>query len=103
MLRRCLHLSSNIWDVLIEKGTLDLAKGLIAGKRHSLAKSITLVESSNPNHMRQASLLLAYVSGNFKERKETIRIGVAGPPGAGNYYVNKCNIYNKFTRKIDFY
>ena len=66
----------------MEKKTLELANGILMGERHSLAKSITLIESSNYSHMKQASLLLTYLSKNIiKSQRETIRIGIAGPPG----------------------
>lgn len=58
-------------------------------KRECLAKAITLVESSNPNHREQAKFLLEYVASkriNMKHaagRVHSLRLGIAGPPGAG--------------------
>jgi LAO/AO transport system kinase len=50
------------------------------GDRRALARAITLVESTRPDHRAQAEALLAAASpyaGN------SFRIGVSGPPGAG--------------------
>jgi LAO/AO transport system kinase len=63
-----------------------LFDGIRAGRRDSLAKAITLIESSNHTHQQQAAELLqsltefATVS---KPSKPTLRLGIAGPPGAG--------------------
>lgn len=57
-----------------------LADGLLIGDRRSLARAITLVESSRLEHRADARALLARItpsSGN------AIRIGVSGVPGVG--------------------
>lgn len=79
--------------------TRDLASGLLARDRSSLARAITLIESTRADHRRQAELLLDTVLA-ARRRAEgggggggasslpagvppTFRVGVAGPPGAG--------------------
>lgn len=57
----------------------DLLKGLLAGSRLALSKSITLVESSNLAHRKEASELLK----ELKPSSSSIRIGICGAPGAG--------------------
>jgi hypothetical protein len=67
--------------------TLALATGIENGERHSLAKAITLVESSNKAHRTQAKYLLehlAKIGASSKPpdlRSYTLRVGIAGPPG----------------------
>lgn len=69
-----------------------LAEGLLNGDRSSLAKSITLIESSRYDHQVQADLLLGYLAESVSHRDEkaerfqhgkTLRLGFAGPPGGG--------------------
>lgn len=57
-----------------------LIEALLGGDRRALARAITLVESTRPDHRAEAEALVAAVlprSGN------SIRIGLSGPPGAG--------------------
>jgi LAO/AO transport system kinase len=57
-----------------------LVQDLLKGNRRSLAKAITLVESSLPQHREQAQSILEEIlpaTGN------SIRIGVTGVPGVG--------------------
>jgi LAO/AO transport system kinase len=57
-----------------------LIDALRRGDRRALARAITLVESTRPDHRAEAEALLAAIlpySGN------SIRLGVTGPPGAG--------------------
>lgn len=58
----------------------DYVNGVQAGDRAMLARSITLVESSNPTHQKLAQQILDRVSPNTGE---SIRIGVTGVPGVG--------------------
>jgi len=62
---------------------LALGHGIQQRKRDALAKAITLIESTREDHKEQAALLLDWLSENSAPPKATIRIGVAGPPGAG--------------------
>lgn len=79
-------------DMLPE--TKSLAEGVLRGDRTSIAKAVTLVETnfSRADRQVQAELLLNYVLKNKNTEKESklgipgvnsIRIGIAGPPGAG--------------------
>jgi LAO/AO transport system kinase len=90
--------------------TLDLAQGIVEGRRESLARAITLIESTREDHKQQAALLLNYLANvkaeafhdHLARKKEnsgstesiesnltinnsgyTLRLGIAGPPGAG--------------------
>lgn len=57
-----------------------LAAALRKGDRRALARAITLVESTRPDHRAEAEALieaLQPLSGS------SVRIGVSGPPGAG--------------------
>lgn len=95
------------------KSTADLAQRLVARDRQALARAITLVESTNTTHRRQAELLLDYAvtlprpstnaatsstksNSSVDEPTESkkasnissamtlpVRLGIAGPPGAG--------------------
>ncbi len=61
-------------------GAERLAEGLMRGDRRALARSITLVESSLPEHRRSAEVLLDAVAG---VAPASLRIAVSGAPGAG--------------------
>ncbi len=56
-----------------------LREGLLAGDRLALARSITLVESTLPEHSRRARELLE----SLPPGRESRRIGISGPPGVG--------------------
>ena len=75
-----------------------LLRGLLEGSRSSLARAITLIESSRLDHRQEAAKLLdalllerskttKHLDSNAmitsKSRLPSLRIGVAGPPGAG--------------------
>lgn len=64
------------------------SEALVNGDRRVLSRAITLVESSNPKHYTLAQQLLA--DALFKvnnpengQPHQCIRLGIAGPPGAG--------------------
>ncbi|WP_303787340.1 methylmalonyl Co-A mutase-associated GTPase MeaB [Azovibrio restrictus] len=57
-----------------------LADGVLAGQRRALAKAITLVESTRPDHQERARQLLATL---LPHTGRAIRIGISGVPGAG--------------------
>jgi len=57
-----------------------LSAGVRRGDRRALARAITLLESTNPDHRRDADVLLASLlpyAGN------AIRVGISGVPGVG--------------------
>jgi LAO/AO transport system kinase len=51
---------------------------IVAGDRGALARALTLIESSRPDHQTQARALLRQLPA-----RQTQRVGVTGPPGAG--------------------
>ena len=57
-----------------------LVTRLVDGDRRALARSITLVESTRPDHRSQASALLDAV---LDRTGGAIRLGITGTPGAG--------------------
>ncbi|MCF8278295.1 MAG: methylmalonyl Co-A mutase-associated GTPase MeaB [Flavobacteriales bacterium] len=58
----------------------DLAKGVLAGDRVSLAKAITLVESTRDEQLEKAAELVTLCSSHGLESQ---RIGITGVPGVG--------------------
>jgi LAO/AO transport system kinase len=58
----------------------ELAQAVIDGDRRALARAITLVESTRPDHRDEAETLLAEVLPNAGG---AIRVGISGAPGAG--------------------
>ncbi len=58
----------------------DLATRLMAGDRGALARAITLIESTRPDHRAAAETLLARL---LPATGKSIRIGISGPPGVG--------------------
>ena len=59
---------------------MTLANGVLAGERRSLAKAITLVESSRGDHREQADALLTEL---LPHTGRSLRIGLSGVPGVG--------------------
>ncbi len=60
--------------------TEQLKREILDGQRRALAKAITLIESKNPEHKKEAKRLLESIlpyAGN------SIRIGISGVPGVG--------------------
>jgi LAO/AO transport system kinase len=57
-----------------------LIEGLRAGNRRALAKAITLVESTRPEHQQKAQQLLDAV---LPQTGRSMRIGISGVPGVG--------------------
>ncbi|MEL6586467.1 MAG: methylmalonyl Co-A mutase-associated GTPase MeaB [Pseudomonadota bacterium] len=57
-----------------------LLKPLLAGERRALARAITLVESTRPDHRHRATALLEGASGS---NRQALRIGLSGTPGVG--------------------
>ena len=60
--------------------TKQLADGVRSGNVRSLAKAITLIESRNPDHAKDAAELLDNL---LPDTGNTIRIGISGVPGVG--------------------
>jgi len=57
-----------------------LAEGVRAGQRRALAKAITLVESTRPDHQEAAQRLLELI---LPSTGKAARVGISGVPGAG--------------------
>jgi LAO/AO transport system kinase len=57
-----------------------LAKGVLDGDRRSLARAITLAESTRVDHRSEAAALLAEL---LPATGGSVRIGISGAPGAG--------------------
>ncbi|GAB94945.1 LAO/AO transport system kinase [Kineosphaera limosa] len=57
-----------------------LVEGVLAGRRLQLARAITLVESSRPDHRQRARLLLQRL---LPAAGQAVRVGISGVPGAG--------------------
>jgi LAO/AO transport system kinase len=58
----------------------DLAVALRAGDRRALARAVTLVESTRPDHRQDAERLVAAI---LPQTGGATRLGITGPPGAG--------------------
>ena len=56
-----------------------LAQAVLSGDRRSLARAITLVESTRADHRIQALALMAALG----TRRQALRIGLSGTPGVG--------------------
>jgi len=57
-----------------------LLERLRQGDRRALARAITLVESSRPDHRDEAERLIETL---LPETGKAVRVGISGPPGAG--------------------
>lgn len=57
-----------------------IAADLLSGDRRALARGITLVESTRPDHRAQAEALLRAV---LPKSGQSIRLGISGVPGVG--------------------
>ena len=57
-----------------------LIEGVLAGQRRALAKSITLIESTRPDHQARARRLLEAL---LPHTGGAMRIGISGVPGVG--------------------
>ena len=58
----------------------DLVKGITQGNITALSRAITLVESTNPTHLKKAN---AVVTACLAFANNSIRIGITGVPGVG--------------------
>nr|XP_022326557.1 methylmalonic aciduria type A protein, mitochondrial-like [Crassostrea virginica] len=92
------YCSSSLRTESVEKGLIvepdeyvqSVYDGLVSHDRGSLARAITLIETSNPKKKLQAKALLNLILHNQKaievhsvKGPKTFRIGLSGPPGAG--------------------
>ncbi|OON18313.1 LAO/AO transport system ATPase, partial [Opisthorchis viverrini] len=75
-------------DFCVPNSIRELKERLFAGDRRSLAQSITLIESKNPDRRREGQYILSEAMNYLAERETrtgtyTFRVGLSGPPGAG--------------------
>ncbi len=64
----------------IAPSTDDLVNEIFLGNPAALAKAITLVESSHPDHLEKANYI---IEKSLTKSSRTIRIGITGVPGVG--------------------
>jgi len=57
--------------------------GVLAGDRTWLARTITLVESTRPDHRAVAAEVLEQLAPHAAGAADAHRVGITGPPGAG--------------------
>lgn len=65
---------------ILPPGDAALLAGVLAGERRALAKTITLIESSRPDHHARAQDLLEQI---MPHTGQSIRVGITGVPGVG--------------------
>lgn len=61
------------------KNMHEMATAVCDGNRRALARAVTLVESTAPDHKRDAAALM----GHLPRDKQALRIGLSGTPGVG--------------------
>ena len=57
-----------------------LAEGVLSSQRRALAKAITLIESTRPDHQARAQMLMETL---LPHTGKSVRIGISGVPGVG--------------------
>jgi len=68
-----------------------LADGVLARDRRALAKAITLVESTLPEHRREAEALLEAL---LPRSGKSLRLGISGAPGVGkSTFIESLGLY----------
>ena len=72
--------ASNTSAGALDAADQQLVDGVLAKQRRSLAKAITLIESTRTDHQRRAQKVVAAL---LPHTGRAIRIGISGVPGAG--------------------
>jgi LAO/AO transport system kinase len=72
--------SSQSSESELAPATAELADGVLDGNRRALARAITLIESTRPDHRAAASTLLRQLT---PYAGKSIRLGISGVPGVG--------------------
>lgn len=76
----------------------DYVDGVLSGQRSALARAITLVESSNPDHEKDAQKVLQRL---LPHSGKSLRLGISGVPGVGKstfieaFGVSLCDLEHK--------
>ena len=60
--------------------TQELVDGILSGNITALSRAITLIESTNPNHLAQANEV---INACLQQATQSVRIGITGVPGVG--------------------
>ena len=63
-----------------QPSTDDLISGILSGNMASLSRAITLVESTNIEHLAKANTI---INACLPHSKKSVRIGITGVPGVG--------------------
>lgn len=58
----------------------ELIAGILKGNKTALSRAITLVESTNPEHLEKANEV---IQGCLPQANNSVRIGITGVPGVG--------------------
>lgn len=74
------HLVGNVMGQMSSKPLSYYSEGILAGDRRILAKAITLIESSHPDHRQQGRQL---VEALLPHTGKAVRLGITGVPGVG--------------------
>ncbi len=64
----------------VEKAKTDMLAAIRKGDRRALARAITLIESTRPDHRAEAAALIEAL---LPDAGGAYRIGISGPPGVG--------------------
>jgi LAO/AO transport system kinase len=64
----------------IQPSSKELIEGILSGNISALSRAITLVESTNTNHLAKANEV---INGCLPHANKSVRIGITGVPGVG--------------------
>jgi LAO/AO transport system kinase len=63
-----------------QPGSQELVEGILSGNITALSRAITLVESTNPDHLAKANEV---INACLPHANKSVRIGITGVPGVG--------------------
>jgi LAO/AO transport system kinase len=64
----------------VQPSSEELVQGILSGNITALSRAITLVESTNPDHLHKAN---AVIKACLPHANKSVRIGITGVPGVG--------------------
>ncbi|MEZ7498876.1 methylmalonyl Co-A mutase-associated GTPase MeaB [Flavobacterium sp. Arc3] len=64
----------------VQPSSDELVKGILSGNITALSRAITLIESTNPDHLAKAN---AVIKACLPHANKSVRIGITGVPGVG--------------------